>query len=220
MRRGVRGELLGQYRSAFRGSGLVFSDLREYQPGDDVKHIHWKVTARSGHVFVKSYEEERQLTLIVALDSSNSTLCGEHTSTFKKALEFSALIALLGEDNKDKVGLCVFSNKIERFIPPAHSRGQLQRIIATLIDPPRGEKQTDIRVPLAFLRQQIRRPAILFLVSDFYSPPYERELQTVARRHDVVCVLLDDTVEKAFPNAGIVEFADAETGERFFDRYL
>lgn len=212
-RRSISSDLIGQYRSAFRGSGLVFSELREYQPGDDVKHINWKVSARSDKVFVKSYEEERQLNIVVALDISRSTLFGSR-SKHDKALEFAALISILAHQSRDAVGLCLFSKEIEVYLPTSPKRSQLYRILSELLVQRELMPETNLAAALSHLSSHQRKRSFIFIVSDFYSPSYEKELKELAYRHEVVCVLLEDLLDSELPAVGMVEFIGAESGER------
>lgn len=205
--------ILGSYRSSFRGTGLIFSDLREYQPGDDIKHIHWKVTARTGRPFVKSYEEERSLSTVLAVDISNSTNFGSPRKRYARAIEFAALVALLGKRSQDAVGLCLFSDEVEEFLPPKQSRNQLPVIISSLLKHRTHREGTDINGAIHFLREHLRKRSIVFLVSDFYSTPFDEELKRLSRRHDVILTFIDDPEEGAFPNVGIASFQDAETGK-------
>lgn len=213
-RRSIDSDLMGRYRSAFRGSGLVFDEVREYQPGDDVKKIHWKVTARSGEVYVKSYTEDRQLTVILAVDISSSTLFGGTKTKYRRALEFSALISMLARQNQDRIGLCLFSDQVEEYIPPGKSRAQFQRILLALMAKRTLRKGTNVAAALNYVNQRQRRASIIFVVSDFLCAPYEQELRHLSYRHDVISVLIEDEVDERMPSAGIVEFEDAESGKR------
>lgn len=212
-RRAIDSDLMGNYRSAFRGSGLIFSDLREYIAGDDVKHIHWKVTARTGKVYVKSFEEDRQQRVLVAVDISNSTNHGAPKSKHIKALEFAAVVAMLAQQSHDQLGLCLFSDRVEEFFPPAHSRRQFQKVLLSILKHRQLRKGTDLKGSINYLLQQQRRSSIVFLVSDFLCPPFDEELRALAQRHDLVCVLLEDALDSTFPRAGIAEFRDAESGK-------
>ncbi len=222
-RRRIDTDLLGRYRSAFRGSGLLFSDLREYQPGDDVKHIHWRVTARTGRTFVKSYEEDRHLQVLVAVDISKSTGCGafdgdRFRSAQQRASEFAGLLTLLGMKSQDSVGLLLFSDQVHSFLPPKRSRMQTRLLLLELMRTRNLPAQTDLRKPLEHLRAHARRGAIIFIVSDFYSPPFESELKALAFSHDVVLVHLADPNPQYLPKSGLVEMRDAEgTGTVLID---
>lgn len=215
-RRRISADLLGQYRSAFRGSGLIFTDIREYTPGDDTKHIHWKITARSpnGNAFVKSYEEDRQLNVLLVVDVSSSTDFGIGRSKHQRAMEFCALLALLAKNSKDAVGLLSFSDKIEEFYPPSRKSSQFDRIFSRLLGFRRLTPATDLRMALAYLNERQRRPAIIFIISDFISAPFDSELKLLCARHDVICAQLEHDFDAVLPQCGIVEFVDAETGQR------
>ena len=212
-RRRISGDLSGSWRSAFRGMGLTFADLREYQPGDEVRSIDWKASARSPHIFVKSYEEDRQLNIILALDISSSTAFGRR-SKHHKALEFAALLSLLAARNKDRIGLCLFSDQVEEFYPASQKRSQTQRLLSALLTKRKLRPATAIAPALEYLKKHQRKSSIIFLVSDFYAPPFEKELRELCFRHEVILVELCDEFDEALPNAGIVEFEAAEGGER------
>lgn len=212
-KRNLNSTLVGSYRTAFRGKGLIFSDLREYQPGDDIKDVHWKTSARSGRLYVKSYEEERELNVILAIDVSRSIAFGTVRSNFQKALEFSALVTLLGQRLKDSIGLCLFSDGIKSFLRPAHSRFHFHRIISELAAERVLSPKTDIRQSLRSLRETLHRDSLIFLISDFFSPPFEDELLLLSAKHDIVMVVLGDPSLSAFPSVGIIELEDLESGE-------
>lgn len=209
----VTGDLLGQYRSAFRGSGLVFSDLREYQPGDDIKHIHWKATARTGTVFVKSYEEDRQLRVILAVDNSASMRASIGQQAFSKALEFCSLIGSFTQRGNDLLGLQLFSDTLGAFIPPKAGPKTFSRVLSALS---KEEKQngttTDMASALDHLANSVRRPSIVFVISDFECQDFSNQLKKISARHDVVLVQIQPAVEH-LPSAGLVTFRDAESGE-------
>lgn len=212
-RRRIDTDLVGQYRTAFRGSGLVFTDLRPYQPGDDIKHIHWKATARSTHVLVKSYEEDRALRMLVAVDCSSSTFVGGVRSKHRLALEFAALLGMLARESHDAIGIALFSDKIERFVVPRARPRQLEIILSTLSLHAGEVPRTDLAVTLRELAERQRRRATIFIVSDFYSPPFEQELTLLSHAHDVVCLLLHEETERDLPAVGLVTFEDHESGE-------
>ena len=213
-RRVVDADLLGSYRSAFRGSGMLFSDLREYEPGDDVKSIHWKASARSGKVYVKSYEEERQLNVLLTLDVSSSTACGGPRSKHDRAREFAALISVLARLCGDALGLCLYGEGVLEFLPARAARSQFQAVMLRLLAERRLRPGSDTAGALRAIAERQRRRAVIFLLSDFFCPPFEEELRRLAARHDVICALLSDPADAQPPAAGIVEFIDAESGER------
>lgn len=213
-KRKIDSSLLGRYRSAFRGSGLVYSELREYQPGDEVKNIHWKATARTNKVYVKSYDEDRLLNVLVALDISNSTNFGGAKSKHLRALEFAALISLLANSSDDCLGLCLFSDKVEEYFTPKKSRSQLQRIMLALLKNRQLQRGTNIALALEHIRKHQSKPALIFLLSDFYSGSYERELRLLSFKHDLILVWIEDELDLELPNLGIIEFLDAESNQR------
>lgn len=212
-RRSIDSDVIGDYRSAFRGSGLIYSDVREYVPGDDVKHIHWSATARTGTAYVKSFDEDRQLRVLVALDISNSSNHGTPKTKHRKSLEFAALVTMLAQRSRDSIGLCLFAGEVEEYIAPGHSRRQFQRVLLSILQHRELPKKTNLASALASIREHQRRRSIIFLVSDFLADDYEHELKALSQRHDVVCVLLEDILDHDVPAAGIVQFIDAETGQ-------
>lgn len=214
-RRKVNADLSGSYRSAFRGSGLVFSDVRDYQPGDDVRRIHWKLSARTNKVYVKSFEEDRLLRIQLMLDLSRSTKFGSPKNKHRLTLEFAALISLLAQKNGDALGLALFSDRIEEYLPPKRSRKQALKVILSLLQQRDLPPRTDLASSLRELRKNSRRRSLLFIVSDFLSPKFDEELRAASRNNDVICVFLEDPSELEAPDAGIVDFEDSESGETF-----
>ncbi|OQX88612.1 DUF58 domain-containing protein, partial [candidate division KSB1 bacterium 4484_87] len=204
----------GEYHSVFKGRGMEFSEVREYQPGDDIRTIDWNVTARMGHPFVKVFEEERELTVMLLVDVSSSGEFG----TFERmkaeiATEICALLAFSAIKNNDKVGLIIFTDQIEKFIPPKKGKSHVLRVIRELLyHKPEGTK-TDISSALEYLNRVTRRRSVVFLVSDFISSDYDKALQIANRRHDIVAITVTDPREVEMPNVGFVELEDAETGE-------
>ena len=213
-RRSLNSDLVGQYRSAFRGQGLLLSDLREYQPGDDLKHIHWKASARSGKMYVKSFEEERELRIMLAIDISNSTNYGKDKSNFQRALEFSAAVTALAQSAQDSVGLCLFSDAVHEFIPPAKTRCNFHRMVQVLCNDRPFASQTDLNSVLNFLNEKFRKHLIIFVISDFISKPFLSSLKPLALRHDVILVALLDPTEMSLPAVGLVDFQDSESKDR------
>lgn len=212
-RRLVTGDLLGQYRSAFRGTGLVYTDIRAYQPGDDVKHIHWKATARTGTVFVKSYEEDRQLRVLLAVDTSTSMRAPQANEAFAKALEFSSLVGALTQRGNDQLGLLRFGASVEGFLPPKSGRRRSSQVLSQLLAPTPQSVRTDIAGALHHLAGVLRKPSVVFLLSDFFAQPFRPELKTLCTRHDVVLVHIQTPLE-TLDRLGLVLFNDAETGQR------
>ena len=215
-RRLVNDLLAGEYHSVFKGRGIEFDEVREYQPGDEVRAIDWNVTARTGRPFIKKFVEERQLTVMLVVDCSASGLFGTF-GKFKNELaaELCALFAFSAIRNQDKVGLILFTDRIEKFIPPKKGRRHVLRVIRELLFFKPRHKGTDIAGALRFLSKVAKRRAVVFLVSDFLSEAYERALRIANRRHDMIALALTDRRELSLPPLGLMEFEDAETGEMF-----
>ena len=217
--------LAGSYHSAFKGQGIDFEEVREYQPGDEVRSIDWNVTAKMGFPFVKQYREERELTILLAIDISNSGVWGSNNRSKRERLaELGALLSFSANRNGDKVGLLLFSDKIEKYLPPAKGQKHVLRILRDVLFHQNESKGTDLNEGLRFLNRVMRRRAVVFLLSDFIIPEYDsneetveniflKELSTTRRRHDLVCCQIHDIIEKDFPNVGRVHLEDAENGE-------
>jgi uncharacterized protein (DUF58 family) len=209
--------LAGAYRSAFKGQGMEFEEVREYQAEDDVRSIDWNVTARMNRPFVKSFREERELTVMLLVDISASTRYGS-TSSFKSDLiaEISALLAFSAIKNNDKIGLILFSNGVEKYLPPAKGTRHVLRLIREILAFKPIEHETDLAAALAYLGKIQRRPAVCFLLTDFIcSKPYAHELALAAKRHDLIALALIDAYEISFPHFGLIHLADLETGASF-----
>ncbi len=204
----------GEYHSVFKGRGMEFSEVREYQIGDDIRTIDWNVTARMGHPYVKVFEEERELTVMLLVDVSSSGNFG----TFERmkgeiAIEICALLAFSAIKNNDKVGLIIFTDEIEKFIPPKKGKSHVLRVLRELLyHKPKGT-QTDIANALEYLNRITKRRSVVFLVSDFINTGYEKALQIANRRHDMVAITITDPREIELPDVGFIELEDAETGE-------
>lgn len=211
--RSVTTDLVGQYKSAFRGSGLVFSDLREYQPGDDVKHIHWRATARSGTVYVKSYEQDRQLSVLLAVDISSSVLRGMGGSTLRRELEFLALVSNLTLRGNDLLGVLTFTDSVQSYLPPRSGRTHYRRAIGSLVKTALAGGHTEVSVALNHVAYTLRRPSVVFVLSDFFCGPFDLALRKAAERHDVVLVVVDVPNISSLPNVGLVELTDSESGD-------
>lgn len=217
--------LAGSYHSAFKGQGIDFEEVREYQPGDEVRSIDWNVTAKMGFPFVKQYREERELTILLAIDISNSATWGSGNRTKRERLaELGALLSFSANRNGDKVGLLLFSNQIEKYLPPAKGQKHVLRILREILFHQNESKGTDLNEGLRFLNRVMRRRAVVFLLSDFIIPEYDseeetieniflKELSTTRRRHDLVCCQIHDHIETEIPNVGRIHFEDSETGE-------
>jgi uncharacterized protein (DUF58 family) len=204
----------GEYHSVFKGRGMEFSEVREYQFGDDIRNIDWNVTARFGHPFIKIFEEERELTVILMVDLSGSLLFGSVEKTKQQiAAELSAILAFSALKNNDKVGLILFTGKIEKFVPPRKGRSHVLRIIRDVLSfEPQG-KTTDIKGALEYLNNAVKKRSIVFFISDFMDKGYEKILRTVGKRHDFIGIVLNDRREREIPSVGLMKLADAETGE-------
>jgi len=210
----VNDVLAGEYKSAFRGAGMEFDEVREYQPGDEVRSIDWNVTARQGRPFVKRFHEERELTVIFVVDLSASGQFGSgERSKNDLAAELCALLSFSAVKSNDKVGLILFTDHIERFIPPGKGVSHAMRIIREVLGfSPQG-RQTNIAAALDFLGKVVRKRAVVFLISDFLSGGYEKPLRMLSRRHDMIAVTVSDLRERMLPAIGLLELEDAETGE-------
>ena len=204
----------GEYHSVFKGRGMNFAEVREYQYGDDIRSIDWNVTARTGHPFVKVFEEERELTVMLLVDVSASGDFGtRERMKGEVAVEICALMAFSAIKNNDKVGLIIFSDRIEKFVPPRKGRPNVLRVLRELFYHRPEGRGTDMRGALEYLTRVIKRRAVVFLVSDFMDAEFEKPLSVAGRRHDLVAVRMGDRRESSVPPLGFVEFEDAETGE-------
>lgn len=202
----------GEYHSTFKGRGMTFSEVRQYQFGDDVRAIDWNVTARYNEPFVKVFEEERELTLMLLVDVSGSELFGT-TKQFKKEIiiEIAATLAFSAMQNNDKVGLILFSGEVERFIPPKKGKSHVLRIIRELLEFTPKNPQTQLAEALKFLNNVIKKKAIVFVLSDFIAEDYSTTLRIVANKHDITGIRIYDKSEATLPNLGIIPLQDAET---------
>lgn len=218
--RGLVNEVFsGEYHSVFKGRGMEFSEVREYQVGDDIRSIDWNVSARFGHPFVKIFEEERELTVMLLVDMSGSLMFGSVDKTKQQiAAELSAILAFSALKNNDKVGLILFTDRIEKFIPPKKGKTHSLRIIREVLSfEPHGNK-TDLRSALEYFNHTIKKKAIAFVISDFYDLGYEKILRIVGKKHDLIGIVLSDPREKTISKSGLIKFRDAETGElRYID---
>jgi uncharacterized protein (DUF58 family) len=212
-KRSVSSDLCGRYRSAFRGTGLVYSDIREYQPGDDPKHIHWKVTARTGTTHIKSFEEDRLLSILLLVDCSGSTGAGLGKSVHSRSMELAALLTLLARQNGDAIGLGLFADEMQVFLPPSRKRSQSELILAELLSTRLAEGSTSIANALDFVRNRQRARSIIFVISDFIAPSFQEQLRSLAYRHDVIGVKFAGAQVTSIPSAGLIRVRDPETGE-------
>ena len=205
----------GEYHSVFKGRGMEFSEVREYQIGDDIRTIDWNVTARYGHPYVKVFEEERELTVTLMVDASSSGEFG----TFERmkgeiAVEICALLAFSAIKNNDKVGLIIFTDKVEKFVPPRKGKRHVLRVLRELLYFHPEDRKTDIGTALEYFNRVIRRRSVVFLVSDFISADYEKALRIANKKHDIVGIHIVDPRELELPRMGYIELEDAETGEQ------
>ncbi len=204
----------GGYHSAFKGRGMLFSEVREYQFGDDIRNIDWNVTARFNNPFVKVFEEERELNVIILVDVSASSILGSLLESKKEYMtEIAAVIAYSAIQNNDKVGLVLFSDKIEKFIPPQKGKMHFLRMIRELLETKPTGNGTDINVPLKLLANIMKKRSITFLLSDFISTPFTDTLRIVSSKHDIIGVSCRDQIEYDFPPIGLVWMKDLETGK-------
>ena len=211
----------GEYHSAFKGRGMSFSEVREYTTGDDVKNIDWNVTARFQTPFVKVFEEERELTVMLLVDVSASSMFGTRQRLKRDLItEICAVLSFSAATNNDKVGVIFFSDKVERFIPPKKGRSHILRIIRELIalEPKEVKSGTNVHLALDCLNNVLKKRTITFLLSDLVSNPYETSLQLAARKHDLVGIQVYDIYDKQLPDAGLMQVADSESGaQRWID---
>ncbi len=203
----------GEYHSAFRGRGMAFSEVREYQFGDDIRNIDWNVTARLGHPYVKIFEEERELTVMLLVDVSRSGDFGTAASTKRELMtEIAAVLAYSVIANNDKVGLMLFSDSVEKYIPPKKGRAHMLRIIRELLSYEPAGPGTSLSEPLRYLTNVIRKRCTAFILSDFMAPPFTESLRIASGKHDVVALRISDRREREMPDIGFVKVADPETG--------
>jgi len=204
----------GEYHSTFKGRGMTFSEVRQYQFGDDVRNIDWNVTARYNEPFIKVFEEERELTMLLMVDISGSEIFGTDTQ-FKNEIvtEIAATLAFSAMQNNDKIGLILFSDEIELFIPPKKGKSHVLRIIRELLEFKAKSKKTDIAMALKYMRNMMKKKVILFVLSDFITDDYRDALKIVANKHDVTGIRVYDRREEEIPNLGMVQMQDQESGE-------
>ena len=214
-RKVVSDMLAGQYHSVFKGRGMAFSEVRQYQPGDEIRIIDWNVTARMNDTYVKVFTEERELTVMLVVDVSAS---GEFGSTARSkgemAAEIAAQIAFSAIANNDQVGLILFSDRVEKVIPPKKGRKHVLRVVSDILSFKPEGRGTDLSAGLTYLSQISKRKSVAFLISDFQAKSYEKALRIVSRKHDLVPVVIADPFETAFPSLGLVDLEDPESGQR------
>ena len=209
----VNSRFVGEYHSVFKGQGMEFSEVREYQPGDEVRSIDWNVSARMHRLFVKRFVEERELTVLLIVDCSGSSRAGTgERDKQSMAAELAAVLALTATRNNDRVGLLLCSDRIEHVVPPRKGRRHALRLVRDVLAFPPTERRTDLRVALDYAARVLTHHAIVFVVSDFVTPDLERSLKQLAQRHDLVAVVIDDPGERALPDLGVARLVDPETG--------
>jgi len=212
--RGLTNQIFsGEYHSAFKGRGMTFSEVREYQPGDDIRTIDWNVTARLNHPYVKVFEEERELTMMLLVDVSRSEVFGTRRQLKRELItELCAVLAFSAIQNNDKTGVIFFSDRIEKFIPPKKGKSHILRIIRELIEfEPQG-RGTDIRQALRYCTNVVKKRSIAFLISDFLADNFEDALKVANRKHDLVAIRIHDRREHELPDIGLVRILDPESG--------
>lgn len=214
-RKVVSSVLSGQYHSVFKGRGMAFSEVRQYQPGDEVRTIDWNVTARMNDTYVKVFTEERELTVMLLVDVSASGLFGSgERSKAELSAEVAAQIAFSAIANNDRVGLVLFSDRIEKVVPPRKGKSHVLRLITDILTTKPKGHGTNLNEALTYLSHVAKRKTVTFLVSDFLAQEYEKGLRIVGRKHDLVPVVVNDPFEEKFPALGVVDLEDPETGER------
>jgi len=213
----VDASFAGQYESVFKGRGMQFDEVREYTPGDDIRTIDWNVTARTGKPYIKRFVEEREMTVMFAVDLSASGDFGTvNKAKNELAAEFCAVLAFAAAKNNDKVGLLIFTDQIELYIPPKKGISHMLRLIRELMYFKMPKRKTNISGALDYLAKVVRKKATVFLVSDFIETDFKKPLSLLNKRHDVIAVPVRDKAEITLPGIGLIEFADAETGETIF----
>jgi len=213
--RGLVNEVFsGEYHSVFKGRGMEFAEVREYQIGDDIRNIDWNVSARSGSPYVKVFDEERELTVMLMVDVSASGSFGTASQLKGEvAAELCAVLAFSAIKNNDKVGLMIFSDKIEKFIPPRKGKQHVLRVIREILYFKPEDAKTDLNIALEYLNRVVKRKSIAFIISDFLTENYEKALQVANKKHDIISIDIIDPREVELPNVGFLELEDAETGE-------
>jgi len=216
--RGLSNQIFaGEYHSAFKGRGMAFSEVREYQYGVDIRNIDWNVTARFNHPYVKIFEEERELTVMLVVDISASREFGTSIQTKRSLMvEIAAVLSFSAIQNNDKVGVILFSDRIEKFIPPKKGRKHILRVIRELIKFEPSSKETDISVALKYLTNGIKKKSTAFLISDFVSPSFEDSLRIAVKKHDMVALRVYDPRESELPPSGMMKVQDAESERRIW----
>lgn len=210
----VDGIIAGNYHSIFRGQGIEFSEIRDYRPGDDIRAIDWKVTARFNHPFIKEFIEERDLQAYFVFDYSASGSFGNIIEKRRKAIELTATLMFSAIRNNDNVGLFIFTEGVEKFIPARKGRKHVLKLISSLVMHEPKSKKTDLKKTLSFVSNVIKKRSIIFIISDFYCQEFSKELSMIKNRHDVIAVRVNDARETSIPDIGLIQLEDEETGEQ------
>lgn len=204
----------GEYHTVFKGRGMEFSEVREYIPGDDIRLIDWNVSARTGSLFVKVFSEERELSMMLVVDMSRSGTFGtSYRMKDEVAIEICALLAFSAMKNNDKVGLLIFTDKVEKFIPPRKGRQHVLRVLREIVYHEPENRGTNINAALEYLLRVIRRNSVVFILSDFMDDGFQKSLRVASSKHDVIAIKVTDNLEMHLPDAGLISLMDAETGE-------
>jgi len=207
----------GEYRSAFKGQGIEFSEVREYVPGDDIRSINWKLTAKYNHPFIKKFEETRELSIIILIDLSRSMFFGSKKSKKEIQAEIASLLSWAAIVNGDKVGMLLFTDRVEKYIPPTKGRNQIMKLIREVISYEVETKNTDIKEALSYLNRMLKKRAVVFILSDFLSDfNYEKILKVTSKKHEVIPIQILDLWEEEINFKGNIFFEDSETGELYF----
>ncbi|MEM4260143.1 MAG: DUF58 domain-containing protein [Candidatus Woesearchaeota archaeon] len=210
----VDGIITGNYHSIFKGQGIEFSEIRDYRPGDDIRAIDWKVTARFNHPYIKEFCEERDLQVYFVFDYSASGNFGNIIEKRKKAVELTATLMFSAIRNNDKVGLFIFTETVEKFIPARKGRKHILKLISRLVIHEPKSKKTDLKKTLSFVANVVKKRSIIFIISDFYSQDFSNELSILKNKHDVIAVRVNDRRETTIPDVGLIQLEDEETGEQ------
>lgn len=212
-RKMVNNLFAGEYHTAFKGQGMTFAEFREYVPGDDVRSISWALTARTGKPFIKKYDEEREMSLLLVVDISGSSDFGSKEYLKGEAMtHVAALLAFSALRNKDQIGLLLFSNQVEHYVPPGKGRGHVQRILRDILYHKPQSKQTRIAAALQHVLAVMKKKTVVFIISDFLDEGFDAPLRILGQRHDVVALVVQDQAEIEIPDIGVVDLQDAETG--------
>jgi len=213
-RRLVNNIFAGEYHTAFKGQGMTFAEFREYVPGDDVRSISWPVTARSGKPYIKKFDEEREMSMYLVVDISGSADFGSGAYLKGEVMtHVAALMAFSAVRNKDQVGLLLFSDQVEHFVPPGKGHGHVQRLLRDLFYHRPRSRRTSLQVALGHLAGILKRRSVIFVLSDFQDENFDSALRVLGRKHEVVAIVIEDPAEMKMPNLGLLEIQDSETGE-------